>query len=59
MVKREAASRCDVHREVNATHTREGAKLTMERIGAGTTKGNVKGNTFTMDNEGMVFAYQK
>jgi hypothetical protein len=26
---------------------------------AGTTTGTIEGNTFTMDNEGMVFAYKK
>ena len=49
----------DVNREVKATFTREGAKLTMKWQGAGTTIGSVEGNTFTMDNEGMVFAYRK
>jgi hypothetical protein len=53
------ASNRDVNREVKAAYTREGAKLTMKWEGAGTTTGQVKGNTFTMDNEGMVFAYQK
>jgi len=27
--------------------------------GAGTTIGTVEGDTFTMNNEGMVFAYRK
>jgi len=27
--------------------------------GAGTTTGTIEGNTFTMENEGMVFAYKK
>lgn len=49
----------NVTREVKATYTREGTKLTMKWEGAGTSKGNVEGNTFTMDNEGMVFAYKK
>ena len=53
------ASNSDVNREVKATFTREGTKLTMKWEGAGTTIGNVDGNTFTMDNEGMVFAYRK
>ena len=52
-------SKGDVGREVKATYTQQGAKLTMKWEGAGITMGNVEGNTFTMDNEGMVFAYQK
>lgn len=46
-------------REVSATYTREGDKLTMQWKGAGTTVGTVAGNTFTMNNEGMVLAYKK
>ena len=49
----------DVNREVKATYTQEGAKLTMKWEGAGITKGSLEGNTFTMDNEGMVFVYQR
>ena len=49
----------DINREVKATYTRQGAKLTMQWEGAGTTIGNVDGNKFTMDNEGMVLVYQK
>jgi hypothetical protein len=46
-------------REVSATYTREGPKLTMQWKDAGTTTGTLEGDTFTMDNEGMVFAYRK
>ena len=46
-------------REVKAVYTREGLKLTMQWEGAGKTTGTVEGDTFTMDNEGMVFAYKK
>ena len=46
-------------REVSATYTKEGSKLTMQWQGAGTTIGTVGSNTFTMDNEGMVFVYKK
>jgi hypothetical protein len=49
----------DVNREVKATYTREGSKLTMQWAGAGTTTGTVGGDTFTMNNEGMIFAYRK
>jgi hypothetical protein len=45
--------------EVKATYTREGTKLTMQWQGAGTTLGTVQGDTFTMNNEGMVFVYRK
>ncbi len=46
-------------REVSATYTREGGKLSMQWKGAGRTTGTVEGNTFTMNNEGMVLAYKK
>lgn len=45
--------------EVKATSTREGPKLKMQWEGAGMTTGTVEGNTFTMENEGMVFVYRK
>ncbi|MGD0537787.1 MAG: hypothetical protein ABSC03_09095 [Verrucomicrobiota bacterium] len=45
--------------EVSATYTREGSKLNMQWKNAGTTTGNLEGNTFTMENEGMMFAYKK
>lgn len=51
--------RGDMSRDVNATYTRQGEELTMQWEGAGTTLGNVHGNTFTMTNENMVLAYQK
>ena len=46
-------------REVSATYTKDGSKLTMQWQGAGMTTGTIEGNTFTMDNEGMVFVYKK
>lgn len=49
----------DASREVKATYTRDGVSLTMKWEGAGMTTGKVEGNTFTMNNEGMVFAYTK
>jgi hypothetical protein len=48
-----------VAREVKATYTREGSKLTMQWQGAGMTTGTVQDDTFTMNNEEMVFAYRK
>ncbi|MGA2659401.1 MAG: hypothetical protein ABSH34_17995 [Verrucomicrobiota bacterium] len=49
----------DSSREVKASYTRQGSKLTMQWEGAGTTTGSVEGDTFTMNNEGMIFAYRK
>jgi hypothetical protein len=49
----------DAALETKATFTREGQKLTMQWQGAGTTIGTVEGDTFTMNNEGMVLAYRK
>jgi hypothetical protein len=46
-------------RKVKATYTQDGAKLRMKWEGAGITTGTIHGDTFTMNNEGMVFAYQK
>ena len=52
-------SQGDVNREVKASYKQQGAKLTMKWEGAGLTTGRVEGGTFTMNNEGMVFTYQK
>ena len=49
----------DASREVKATYTREGSKLSMKWEGAGMTVGTVEGDTFTMNNEGMVLGYRK
>jgi len=46
-------------REVKAQYTQQGSKLTMKWEGAGTTTGTVEGDTFTMNNEGMIFRYRK
>ena len=45
--------------EVKAAYKRQGPKLTMKWQGAGMTIGTVEGDTFTMDNEGMLFLYKK
>ncbi len=45
--------------EVKASYTREDQKLTMQWQGAGMTVGTLANDTFTMNNEGMVFAYRK
>ncbi len=52
-------SGADATREVKATYTRQGSQLTMRWEGAGMTTGTVEGDTFTMNNEGMVLAYRK
>ena len=49
----------EVAKEVSATYTKDGARLTMQWQGAGRTVGTIEGDTFTMDNEGMVFVYRK
>jgi hypothetical protein len=49
----------DATREVKATYTQDGSKLTMKWEGAGTTSGTVADNSFNMNNEGMIFAYRK
>ncbi|HVO52758.1 MAG TPA: hypothetical protein VMV60_17315 [Thermoanaerobaculia bacterium] len=49
----------DITREVKATYTRQRPTLTMKWEGAGTATGTVEGDTFTMNNEGMVFTYRK
>jgi len=52
-------SGADATREVSASYTRVGSKLTMTWTGAGTTTGTVEGNTFTMENEGVTFVFRK
>ena len=52
-------SGAEATREVSATYTREGQTLNMQWKGAGRTTGTIQGKTFTMNNEGMVFAYKK
>ena len=49
----------DGTREVKASYARQGPTLTMKWEGAGTTTGTVEGDTFKMNNEGMIFVYRK
>lgn len=49
----------EIRRDVSATYTRNGSKLTMQWKGAGKTVGTIQGDTFSMDNEGMAFVYRK
>ncbi len=46
-------------REVKATYARQGSTLTMQWEGAGTTTGTVEGDSFSMNNEGMILVYRK
>ena len=46
-------------RIVHATYTQKVNQLEMRWKGAGRTKGIVEGDIFTMNNEGMIFKYQK
>ena len=49
----------EVTREVKASYTLQGQTLTMKWEGAGVTTGTVQGDDFTMNNEGMNFAYRR
>ena len=49
----------EVKRDVTATYTRDGSTLEMTWKGAGKTVGTIQGNTFTMDNEGIIFIFRK
>lgn len=49
----------EVKREVSASYTREGGQIKMKWKGAGRTTGVLEGQTFTMNNEGMLFVYRK
>jgi hypothetical protein len=51
--------RDNLSRETTATFTRAGDQLAMKWKGAGTTRGQVRGDTFTMMNEGMKLQYRK
>jgi hypothetical protein len=46
-------------RDFSGTYTREGSKFKLRWKGAGLTTAILEGNTFTMDNEGVKFAYRK
>ncbi len=53
------SQRDNLSRETTATFTQTGGRLTMKWKGAGTTRGEVEGDTFTMMNEGMKLLYRK
>ena len=46
-------------RQFSGTYTRDGSRFSLQWKGAGTTTATLEGKTFTMDNEGILFAYQK
>lgn len=49
----------EVKREVTADYVQDGTRLRMTWHGAGRTSGSLDGDTFTMNNEGMVFTYHR
>ena len=49
----------EITRIAHATCTRKDSVLTMQWRGAGVTRGILEGETFTMDNHGMTFAYKR
>ncbi len=49
----------DIVREVYATYTLKGRDVDLVWKGAGRTRGTFGHETFTMNNEGMIFSYQK
>ncbi len=49
----------EIHREVTADYDLDGAKVHMNWRDAGNTIGTMEGETFTMNNEGMVFRYRR
>jgi len=48
-----------VTRVAHASYTRKGSNLVMQWQGAGVNTGTIDGDTFTMDNHGMIFRYSR
>ncbi|MBW8001562.1 MAG: hypothetical protein FVQ80_06020 [Planctomycetes bacterium] len=48
-----------ITRELAATYTQDGSRLNIQWAGGGETEGTIDGDTFTMENEGMVFSYKR
>jgi hypothetical protein len=46
-------------RQVSCSYTREGSTLTMQWQGAGRTTGTIEGDSFTMYNDGTLYAYRR
>lgn len=49
----------EISREVDASFSRNGSRLTMKWRRAGTTTGTIQNDIFSMNNEGMIFVYSK
>lgn len=49
----------EMTREVRAKYRVKDSRLIMRWEGAGTTEGTVEGDTFVMDNHGMIFEYNR
>jgi hypothetical protein len=49
----------EITREVRAKYRIEDSRLIMRWEGAGMTEGAIEGDTFIMDNEGMIFEYTR
>ena len=52
-------SRDPITRKVTADYSRDGDEVKMNWHGAGKTVGTLKGDRFSMNNEGMIFNYEK
>ena len=48
-----------VSRDFSGTYTRDGSRFRLQRKSAGGTTATLEGATFTMNNEGVLFAYRK
>lgn len=48
-----------ISRDFTGTYTQQGAKFNLKWEGAGQTEVTLKGDTLTLNNEGMLFVYQK
>ena len=46
-------------RDFSGTYTRDGSRFSLQWEGAGITTATLEDNTFTMNNEGLLFAYRK
>ncbi|RME90993.1 MAG: hypothetical protein D6766_12495, partial [Verrucomicrobia bacterium] len=49
----------EIVREVQGEYTLQGHTFTIRWQNAGTTSATIKGRTFTLDNEGLLFTYRK
>ncbi len=49
----------EITREVYAKYQVQDSRLIMQWEGAGVTEGTIEGDTFVMDNHGMIFQYKR